>query len=68
MNVLDKIEIHYIDGGNNFIIMGELNGRTKLGEDFVRDSTDKHSPINVPFYTKDTYSSRKNMDEHTIDA
>ena len=29
---------------------------------------DKHSPINVPFYTKDTYLGRENMDDHTIDT
>ena len=69
MNVLDKIETTYIDGGNNLIIMGDLNGRTKLGEDFVRDKTDNHSPINVPsYYSRDTALGRKNMDEHVIDT
>ena len=67
-NILDKIETQYIDDGGNFLIMGDLNGRTKRGEDFVRDNTDKHSPINMPFYTKDSYLlNRQNMDEHTID-
>ena len=67
-NMLDKIETHFIDGGDNFIIMGDLNGRTKLGEDFVRDYSDDHSPINVPFYKKDSYLKRRNMDDHIIDA
>ena len=48
--------------------MGDLNGRTKLGEDFVRDNTDNHSPINVPYYNRDTALSRKNIDEHVIDT
>ena len=67
-NILDKIETQFIDDGNNFIIVGDLNGRTKLAEDFVRDDLDDHSPINVPFYTKDTYLERQNMDGHTIDS
>ena len=48
--------------------MGDLNGKTKRGEDFVRDETDKHSPINVPMYTKDSYLKRENMDDHPIDV
>ena len=68
LNILEKIETHYIDGGNNSIIMGDLNGRTKLGDDFVTDNLDKHSPINVPFYTKDTYMNRNNQDDHVIDS
>ena len=68
VNILEKIESNYIDGGNNILIMGDLNGKTKNGEDFVRDEADKHSPINVPFYTKDNYLKRENMDDHPIDA
>ena len=67
-NILDKIETHFIDGGHNFIVIGDLNGRTKLGEDFVRDNADNYSPINAPFYTKDTYLKRQNQDEHNIDC
>ena len=47
--------------------MGDLNGRTKIGDDFVRDSTDKHPPINVSLYTKDTNRGRNNHDTHSID-
>ena len=47
--------------------MGDLNRRTKLGDDFVMDNSDKHSPINMPFYIKDTYMNRENMDNHPID-
>ena len=49
--------------------MGDLNGRTKMDEDFVRDKHDKHSPINdTSFYTRDLFSpSRQNMDKHPID-
>ena len=67
-NILEKIETQYINDQCNCIIMGDLNGRTKTDEDFVRDNTDKHSPINMPFYTKDSFLlGRKNMDKHTID-
>ena len=34
-----------------------------LGE-FVRDTSDKHSPINVPYYSKDTEIARCNQDTH----
>ena len=47
--------------------MGDLNGRTKTGDDFVRDRSDKHSPINTPLYKKDTELMRNNMDGHPID-
>ena len=67
MNILDKIETNLVDGGKNYIIMGDLNGRTKLGPDFVSDDTDKHSPINVPFYIKDISIGRQNTDCHQID-
>ena len=65
-NILDKIETSY-DGGESYIIMGDLNGKTRLGEDFVRDGEDKHSPINSCFYTKDAQLDRKNLDSHPID-
>ena len=38
INILDKIEV---SGEENDIIMGDLNGWTKLGEDFLNDSNDK---------------------------
>ena len=47
--------------------MGDLNGRTKVSEDFVRDNSDDHSPINIPSYDKDTYIDRQNRDTHPID-
>ena len=48
--------------------MGDLNGRTKMEDDFVTDEDDKHSPINMPFYTKDDIlKGRQNMDTHTPD-
>ena len=67
MKVLEKIETYYIDGNANTIIMGDLNGKTKKGQNFVRDSLDKHSPINTVFYNKDDYLSRENKDGHAID-
>ena len=47
--------------------MGDLDGRTKMEDDFMRDGADSHSPINVPFYTKDTEISRNNLDKHPVD-
>ena len=48
--------------------MGDLNGWTKLGDDFVSDNNDKHSPINdSTCYTKDTHLDRQNQDTHAID-
>ena len=67
INILEKIEANIVDGRNTYLVMGDLNGRTKKGEDFVKDSSDKYSPINVPFYTKDTELYRNNLDAHPID-
>ena len=67
-NILEKIENKIVDGRNTYLIMGELNGRTQKGDDFVRDNFDKYSPINdVPAYTKDEATERKNQDTHKID-
>ena len=66
-NILATIETMTRDEGNHYIIMGDMNGRTKIGEDFVRDNLDKHSPINSPFYTKDEILYRQNEDRHSID-
>ena len=67
-HILEKIETRYIDDEGNTIIMGDLNGRTKTDDDFVRDKNDKHSPINVSYYTKDEIlQCRHNLDAHTID-
>ena len=63
-NILEKIETKIVDGRNTYLIIGDLNGRTKTDEDFVRDTSDKHSPINVPYYSKDTEIARCNQDTH----
>ena len=50
--------------------MGDLNGKTELDEDFVKDITDDHSPINTSIsqcYIKDNPSIRKNLDAHLTD-
>ena len=47
--------------------MGDLNGRTKLGDDFVRDEHHEHSPINKVPYTRDEQVTRANMDSTVID-
>ena len=67
-NVLEKIETYINDGRNCYFCMGDLNGRTKTDEDFVRDSTDKHSPIvDIPSYSNDTELKRNNRDTQAID-
>ena len=49
--------------------MGDLNGRTKKEDDFVRDSADKHSPIeDIPGYITDTPLERNNKDDTAVDA
>ena len=47
-NILEKIDKKILDGRKDCIVMGDLNGRTRMEEDFVRDSSDVHSPINIP--------------------
>ena len=37
----------------NTLLMGDLNGRTKNEEDYVRDLEDKHCPADTPIYTRD---------------
>ena len=66
INILEKIETKKADYQNTLII-GDLNGRTKNGDDFVRDSSDKHSPINISPYNKDTEITRRNEDNHVFD-
>ena len=66
-NILDKIETNLISMDNNYLIMGDLNGRTRLGDDFVRDSTDKYTPINNSVYSKDENINRMNFDNKPID-
>ena len=66
INILEKVKTKEADYQNTLII-GDLNGRTKKGEDFVCDSQDKHSPINTPTYMKDTELERNNQDKHVVD-
>ena len=66
--ILEKIETYIEDGRHTVFVMGDLNGRTKKEEDFVRDSADKHSPIgDIPGYITDTQMNRNNRDTHAID-
>ena len=67
-NAIDSIERKLMNTkGAECLIMGDLNGRTKLGEDFVRDQNDEHSPINNLSYMKDeSVSNRENMDQAPI--
>ena len=58
--VLDRIETYINDGRNSVLVMGDLNGKTKTEDDFVRDSDDEHSPINdIPIYITDSQLERK---------
>ena len=68
-NILDKLETDFLNDDQNYIVMGDLNGRTKTEEDFVRDDFDKHSPINEAYYQKDIplYRLRSNRDSHPVD-
>ena len=66
--VLEKIETYIVDGRHSFLVMGDLNGRTKKEDDFVRDIADKHSPIEeIPFYIPDTQMERNNKDNTAIE-
>ena len=50
------------DNMESCLIFGDLNGRTKQDDDFVRDSNDDHSPINIIPYAKDEQLCRANVD------
>ncbi len=66
--VLEKIDTHIDNGRTSCLVTGDLNGRTKTDEDFIRDSDDKHSPItDIPLYIRDSQLKRNNRDTHTID-
>ena len=51
--------------------MGDLNGRTNVEDDFIRDNTDDYSPINTTMYNKDPIYSfplnRENTDTNNVD-
>ena len=70
VNILDKLETDVLDDDSNHIIMGDLNGKTMVEDDFIRDNLDKHSPINTSYYNKDTYLHRlrSNRDTHPVAA
>ena len=58
-NVIDTMEKKITDNMDNCLILGDLNGRTKQDDDFVRDSNDDHSPINIIPYAKDEQLCRQ---------
>ena len=65
--VLDQLE-KLLTTNNTSIILGDLNGKTALGDDFIHDDTDKHSPVNeIDTYIHDTPLKRNNLDNNTID-
>ena len=66
MNILEKLETKD-SCCLNTLVMGDLNGRTKTGEDFVRDQIHKHCPVDTPIYTRDEVLSRRNLDINCID-
>ena len=67
INVLDKLETIVLKKENKYLIMGDLNGHTKLKDDFVTDSDDKYTPINNEAYQKDIQITRQNMDKKPLD-
>ena len=66
-SIIEKIETKMIEKKDKCLIMGDLNGRTKMADDFVRDSFDKHSPFNNILYIKDDMLHRGNMDTKPVD-
>ena len=66
VNILEKFETRDACYQNT-LVMGDLNGRTERGEDFVRDLEDKHCPVDAPIYTRDSIMSRSNLDPHPVD-
>ena len=65
-NIFDKIETK-VDP-SNLIIFGDLNGKTGVEDDFVRDNLDNHSPVaDNPCYIRDSPTERKNIDPHPVD-
>ena len=66
-NILEKLDMNLANARSTTLVMGDLNGRTQVAEDFVRDALDEHSPINLPFYIRDSVLKRENSDTHTID-
>ena len=66
--ILERVEDYIVDGRDSFLVMGDLNGRTKRDEDFVRDGEDEHSPIaDIPGYVTDGQLDRNNRDAHMPD-
>ncbi len=66
-NILEKLDMNLAGARSTSLVMGDLNGRTQVADDFVRDALDEHSPINIPFYTRDTALKRENSDTHIVD-
>ena len=69
VNIFDKLETIFLDSNQNHVVMGDLNGKTKGEDDFVRDNFDKHSPINTSYYEKGLHmhAMRSNRDTHPVD-
>ena len=65
-NILEKFETKDACCLNTLLI-GDLNGRTNTAEDFVRDQDDKHCPVDIPIYTRDSFLKRNNKDPNAID-
>ena len=66
-NILEKLDTKLTNARSTTIIMGDLNGRTQLAEDFVRDSQDEHSPANQLYIPKDIALKRENSDNQAPD-
>ena len=66
MNILEKLETKDACCQDT-LLMGDLNGRTKNEEDYVRDHEDKHCPADTPMYTRDLILRRNNLDVNPVD-
>ena len=66
--VLEKIETYIEESRNSFLVIGDLNGKTRTEEDYVKDNDDKHSPIcGIPSYVIVNQGERNSRDKHAID-
>ena len=65
-NILEKIETRYIDDGG-YINMGDLNGKTIIEEDFVRDKYDKHYYYILLLHQRLFPTKWQNMEEQTTE-
>ena len=65
--VLDELEKLLISKDTS-IILGDLNGKTALEDDFINEDTDKHSPVNdIDDYIHDSPIKGNSLDANSVD-